>query len=274
MNALDHSLPLPKAGLGSGQMPGHWLLARLGKRVLRPGGLELTGRMLRELAIGESDAVVEFAPGLGVTTRLVLQRRPRSYTAIERDEAASCRVRNLFTQASHQCLTGSAAAAKLPAASATVVYGEAMLTMQGAEQKSQIIGEAARLLTPEGRYGIHELCLVPDDLAPAAKQEIERALFESIRVGARPLTVPEWRKLLEAEGFSIEAEARRPMGLLTPRRLMADEGLVGTLRILCNLCRDAEARQRVFAMRRVFQKYRRHLAAIMLVGRKGSGASP
>ena len=32
------------------KMPGHWLLASLGKRVLRPGGLELTCRLLEELA--------------------------------------------------------------------------------------------------------------------------------------------------------------------------------------------------------------------------------
>ena len=49
------------------KMPGHWVLARMGKRVLRPGGLELTRRLLAELAISPSDDVVEFAPGLGVT---------------------------------------------------------------------------------------------------------------------------------------------------------------------------------------------------------------
>jgi hypothetical protein len=33
------------------KMPGHWLLARMGKRVLRPGGLELTQQLLAELSI-------------------------------------------------------------------------------------------------------------------------------------------------------------------------------------------------------------------------------
>ena len=33
-------------GLKTKKMPGHWVLARLGKRVLRPGGMELTRRML------------------------------------------------------------------------------------------------------------------------------------------------------------------------------------------------------------------------------------
>jgi hypothetical protein len=44
------------------KMPGHWLLASAGKRVLRPGGLALTRRMLQALAIGSQDRVVEFAP--------------------------------------------------------------------------------------------------------------------------------------------------------------------------------------------------------------------
>ena len=32
------------------KMPGHWLMARMGKRVLRPGGRELTEVMLRHLS--------------------------------------------------------------------------------------------------------------------------------------------------------------------------------------------------------------------------------
>ena len=35
----DTELPLPGVALAAEKMPGHWLLARLGKRVLRPGGV-------------------------------------------------------------------------------------------------------------------------------------------------------------------------------------------------------------------------------------------
>ncbi|MEO9147676.1 MAG: hypothetical protein ABI237_19170 [Ginsengibacter sp.] len=42
---------------------GHWLLSKMGKRVLRPGGKELTLRMLKELSITQEDRVMEFAPG-------------------------------------------------------------------------------------------------------------------------------------------------------------------------------------------------------------------
>jgi hypothetical protein len=65
---------LPGDHLDTAKMPGHWLLLRLGKRVLRPGGVELTLRMLDGLNIHPDDDVVEFGPGLGVTARLTLAR--------------------------------------------------------------------------------------------------------------------------------------------------------------------------------------------------------
>ena len=255
-------------------MPGHWLLARLGKRVLRPGGLDLTQYMLRSLEIRNSDVVVEFAPGLGVTTRLVLDLDPASYTAIEDNEAAAIRVRQLLSGKNEKCLVGTASDTGLPDNSAKVVYGEAMLTMQGMAQKSEIVREAARILKAGGRYGIHELCLVPDDLDETIKLEIQHALSQTIRVGARPLTANEWRALLEKEGFNVRTEMFRPMRLLKPGRLLQDEGSWGTLRFAWNLLRDPEARRRVIAMRRVFTKYRRHLAAIMLVGTKRPDRRP
>jgi hypothetical protein len=42
---------LPGEGLDASKIPGHWLLARPGKRVLRPGGLELTRQLLETLDI-------------------------------------------------------------------------------------------------------------------------------------------------------------------------------------------------------------------------------
>jgi len=267
MNIAD-KMTLPAAGLPAEKMPGHWLLARLGKRVLRPGGLHLTRRMLESLAIQLSDAVVEFAPGMGVTARMTLNLRPAAYTAIEGDETAAARVRSFLTGVCQQCLVGNAVKTSLPDQSATAVYGEAMLTMQGTEQKHRIVREAVRLLKPGGRYGIHELCLVPDNLDDQIKREIEQELSRTIHVGARPLTVAEWRGILEAEGLKVQSQVQRPMRLLEPDRLIQDEGFWGALRFLKNLILDKEARQRVLAMRRIFAKYQSSMAAIVLVGIK------
>jgi ubiquinone/menaquinone biosynthesis C-methylase UbiE len=153
-------------------------------------------------------------------------------------------------------------------AQASVVYGEAMLTMQGQQQKAAIIAEAARLLRPGGRYGIHELCLAPDELSREMRDLIEHDLTTTINVGARPLTSPEWQALLTEHGFSITHCATMPMHLLGVRRLIQDEGLGRVLLIAARLLRDDQARARVSAMKKVFRKHGPHLRAITIIGRK------
>jgi hypothetical protein len=58
------------------------------------------------------------------------------------------------------------------------------------------------------------------------------------------------------------------MHLLEPRRIIQDEGVFGAMRFAFNLLCNRDARRRVLAMRRVFSKYRNHLAAVMLIGQK------
>ena len=258
----------PGEGLKTEKMPGHWVLARLGKRVLRPGGMELTRRMLASLGIGGSDDVVEFAPGMGITARLTLALRPASYTAVERDEAAARSVQGYAAGKSRRVVVGSAAETGLPSASATVVYGEAMLTMQTDETKRRIVREAARLLRPGGRYAIHEMCL-RDGVSGEVRKEVERALTGVVHHGVRPLTVKQWRHLLEGEGFEVKAVETAPMALLEPARIFRDEGFFRTLRFAFNMLRDADARRRVFEMRRVFRRHRGQITAVAITAARG-----
>lgn len=260
--------PLPGSHLTISKMPGHWVLAQMGKRVLRPGGLELTQEMLDALSIGESDSVVELAPGLGATARLALEKKPLAYTGIERDDDAANRVRKFLNSPSYKCETGSASNTGLDTESATVVYGEAMLTMQTESQKRVIIREALRVLKPGGRYAIHELGLTPDNLSNEIKSEIKKDLSKVIHVGARPLTISEWRELLESEGFVVKSEFTAPMHLLEPGRLLRDEGIRGVLRILFNVAKTPAARRRILAMRKMFRKHEELLCAVSLVAEK------
>lgn len=250
------------------KMPGHWLLARMGKRVLRPGGVELTHRLLDALAIRADDDVVEFAPGLGMTASETLKRTPRSFTAIERDQAAAEIVRQYLHGSNQKCIVASARATGLPSQCATVVYGEAMLTMQPMEEKRRIVGEAVRLLKPGGRYGIHEITLIPDDIEVSVREDLVRDISNSIHHTAIPLTESGWGELLSSQGLQVFARAVVPMSLLNPRRLIRDEGLGRALRFVWNVARDRQARRRVLAMRRTFHKYQDHMKAMMLVGRK------
>lgn len=244
--------------------PGHWVLARLGKRVLRPGGMELTRRMLASLDITSHDDVVEFAPGLGATARITLDKLPRSYVAVERDAKAAETVCRLMNGSNQRCVLGRAERTGLADASASVVYGEAMLTMQTHAAKRRIVEEAARLLVKGGRYGIHEMALA-DSLPSEKVEQIGRALTGAIHHSVIPLSVADWRSLLEDCGLHVVAEHTAPMHLLEPKRLFSDEGAAGAIRFAWNLARDSESRSRVLAMRDVFRRYEKALSAVSLV---------
>ena len=268
MTQTDLDPNLPGRGLDYNRMPGYWLLAQMGKRVLRPGGLELTRQMLEALDIQSTDHVIEFAPGLGVTARETLERNPLSYTGVERDDAAAQQVQSYLDGPGRNCLVGRAEDTGLPEASATVVYGEAMLSMQTPAHKGSIVAEAARLLRPGGRYGIHELSLQPDDLDEERKTEISSVLSDAIRVGARPLTPGEWKNMLEDNGFQVESQVTAPMHLLEPGRLIKDEGLARTFRFLLRVATNPAARRRILKMRSVFRSYASNLGAISLIAVK------
>ena len=68
---------------------GHWILAKAGKKVLRPGGRELTKMLISNMNINPSDDVVEFAPGLGFTASLTCAEKPRSYTGVDNNRQAA-----------------------------------------------------------------------------------------------------------------------------------------------------------------------------------------
>ena len=259
----SHSATRP---ISTDRLPGHWVLASAGKRVLRPGGLELTRQMLDALAIGSKDNVVEFAPGLGVTAQIVLDRRPSSYCGVEREAAVAERLQRRFAGSEARFVQGEAQKSGLSDGCSTVVYGEAMLSMQTPEQKQRIFAEARRLLVPSGRYGIHELCFLPDDISPALRREIQAELSKEIHVGVQPLSCAEWSALYEQNGMTVSWSAQAPMHLLEPWRMLSDEGLSGGLRVAFNMITKPDLRKRILGMRRLFRKYEKHLGAIVLVG--------
>lgn len=268
--ATNRELPLPQSDRDPAHLQGHWLLARIGKHVLRPGGKKLTERMLANADIAGKD-VVEFAPGLGLTTRAILERDPKSYRGVDRDQQVVDIISKLTSEKATipaSCVQRDAADTGLESNSADVVIGEAMLTMQTERGKQAIIGEAFRLLRAGGTYSIHELGLQPDNLDESVKDEVRKALARSIKVNARPLTEQEWRELLEAEGFEVLWRGKEPMALLDMKRNIADEGIGGVLRILRNVLGNKDIRARVLNMKHTFDKYSNELTGIAFVVRK------
>lgn len=251
------------------KMPGHWVLAKLGKRVLRPGGLELTESMLDALRIQQMDRVVEFAPGLGITARKTVAKKPHSYIAVERDEQAAQTVRSILKATRYECRIASAEHTGLDDQCADVVYGEAMLTMQTALNKIAIVAEASRILKPGGRYGIHEICFKPNADKSLQKQ-ITKDFSAVIHHGVYPYTTEEWVDLLQAHDLTMNLTNTAPLHLLEPGRIISDEGLFRTLFIAWNAILNPQARKRMLDMRALFKAYEPYLEAFTMIATKNN----
>lgn len=249
--------------------PGHWLLAKLGKRVLRPGGLELSRRLLAAAAPTATDRIVEFGPGPGKTAEILLAAQPAQYTGVELNPDTPQTLTALIeSQPQARIVHADAKATGLDNESADLVVGEAMLTMQSMEDKRAIMAEAFRLLAPGGRYAIQELGFRPDDCPQAVMNELCQTMSRLIKVGARPLTLQGWCQMLEECGFEVETRLTNPMLLLEPRRIIADEGLLRAFRFFINVRRNPAARTRIRAMRQAFRDNQEHLYAVAIVARK------
>ena len=74
-----------------------------------------------------------------------------------------------------------------------------------------------------------------------------------------------------AEGLKVIWCGEADLDLLEPRRMLQDEGIFRCLKIACNVLKDWVLRQRILAIRRIFQRYREHLGAISIIGIRKSG---
>ena len=72
-----------RSGPEEKRLQGHWLLAKMGKRVLRPGGIELTRRVIKAARPAKEDRIVEFGPGVGKTAEILLAAEPKEYVGVD-----------------------------------------------------------------------------------------------------------------------------------------------------------------------------------------------
>lgn len=262
-----------RSGPEAGRMQGHWLLAKLGKRILRPGGRALTAKLLEQAKPAGGDDIVELGPGVGSTAEVLLRANPRSYRGVDPNPEGRDAVKDILKKHPRaDYVVADARETGLEDASADLVVGEAMLTIQDDAGKNAIVAEAARLLRPGGRYAIHEMAWLPDH-TDEERETARRELSRVIKVGARPLTLEGWKELLATHGLEAEWHDRAPLHLLEPRRIVSDEGLWGALRFWNNARRLPGASDRLKAMRQGFQLQGKLMGGIVILARKPGAAS-
>lgn len=246
--ALDNDLPVEK-------LAGHVFLARMGKKLLRPGGRRATEQLfdlaqlepnqhLCEIATNRAVTAIELASRFGV--RVAGVDASPDFLAVARENIANHKLE-------HRITLHVSEGHHLPFADNAfdTVTAEAVITMLPPKQKLATLREAVRVLRPGGRLVIHELAWT-EESSKAMRQE----LVKTIQHAAWPLTDQEWQDLAAQAGLKCDGSRTGRMSLLSPLGLLRDEGLFGIARIIWNILRTPGAKARFTEMAMFFRRHR------------------
>ena len=143
-----------------------------------------------------------------------------------------------------------------------IVINEAMLTMLPVEAKKKAIAEYFRVLKPNGLLLTHDVMLVGND-----HQTILENMRKAINVTVTPLTKDGWKGVFQESGFRNVDTFSGEMTLLSPKGMIYDEGILGTLKIIRNAMK-AENREQFKRMFKTFNDPEHKLHFIVVCSQK------
>lgn len=228
---------------------GHFLLKRLGKKKLRPGGVTATNWLLSNVSFNEDTKVLEVACNEADTLITLSKKYNLHAVGIDINKKAidkaikTIEKENLSEKISLK--VASALSIPFPDDSFDVVINEAMLTMLPNESKEKAVSEYFRVLKKGGILLTHDVMLVKED-----NDLIER-LRKVINVPVTPLTKNNWISLFKSNGFSDIISIDNPMTLMSDKGMALDEGKENAKKIHENAMKDKNKEQ-FFAMKKLF----------------------
>ena len=116
-----------------------------------PRGRPMVVRAIQGVGLDDGDRVVEMAPGLGITSAIVLERNPRTWVGVEPDPIAREHLERALGGSGRRVLDAPPAASGLEDESASVVIVNALLSTLDGDGRAAVLAEAARLLRSGGR---------------------------------------------------------------------------------------------------------------------------
>jgi len=245
---------------------GHQVMAAAGKKILRPGGRAATEQLFQWANFQPGETVLELASSFGYSAIALAQRYRVRVVGVERDPESVARARANIRAAGLEdqieIIEGNIFNLDQIPGQFDYVLAEAILTMQSAPGKAKILRGVGDRLKPSGSFLSHEMRV------QGREAEIRQALAATIRTHANPLSEADWIAAFETAGLSVTQQKVGPMGLLDPMQILKDEGWRDTLRFFWNALTQAQIRDRLLAMRQVFQTYRQELGYIALCAKR------
>jgi hypothetical protein len=93
-------------------------------------------------------------------------------------------------------------------------------------------------------------------------EQIHQDLSRAIRANSTPLSETGWINICITAGLLVTHHTTGAMTLLDPTKILQDEGVISTIQIAWNVLTKPIIRDRILAMRRVFNQHRQDLGYI------------
>lgn len=246
--------------------PGHQVLAAAGKKILRPGGKSATEQLFNWADFQPDETVLELASSFGYSAIALAQRFGVKVVGVEKNPASIARARTNIQAAGLTdritIIEGDIFHLEAISGQFDYVFAEAILSMQSAPGKANILTGIQSKLKPGGKFLSHEM------LANNKEAEIHQELARVVRSNTSPLSQENWIATCANAGLEVKHYQTGSMALLNLPHMIQDEGLFSTAKIIWNVVTNPQIRQRILAMRGVFQKYQQDLGYIVLIAQK------
>lgn len=200
--------------------PGRITPRHVGIWGMQPGGADGSAALVAGIGVTSGDRIVDLAPGTGDAAIDATASNIYAWTGICPTDRDADYLRASVPGTVTVAQTGTPDATGLQTASATAVISEGLLFALTPEDQAAVVTEAARLLRPNGRLGLHELCVRETGMSGAATESARDALAGSACGGLHPRTESGWRELLAAAGLEVESVQHFPLVLAGRRDIM------------------------------------------------------
>ncbi len=244
---------------------GHEFLARLGKKILRPGGKKGTKFLLKNVKINKDSKILEVACNRGETLIFLYDKYNCEVVGLDNNEVfvglakENLERKNLTDKI--KLILADAKQIPFPDNYFDIIINQAMLTMIKTEELDSILKEYYRVLKPGGVLLTHDLAVKDDE-----GLKLINELRNLVKVPANPKTFPVWQASFTKNGFNLKKHKMGKMTLINIRGLFVDEGF-NTFRILKNGLKK-ENRPRFLKLSKFFNGNRKHLRFLCLVNQK------
>lgn len=248
---------------------GHEFLARLGKKRLRPGGINGTKYLYNSIQkhfISTTDIkILEVSCNRGYSLVELGKTFDSEIYGIDVDNKAlsiaqsNINKNNLTNKV--KIFNMNAMNIEFENIKFDVIINEAMLTMY--KDKDIFLKQYIANLKDDGILLTHDICVVNNSF----NKQINDEMKDVINLKPYPLTIEDWISTFEKNGLKVIDYKIFNFSLTTIKGLIKDEGFFNMIKIIKNALKKNNKKQ-FFAMKKYFSQNKDNLKAICFVLKK------